>query len=230
MNWYKLLAWGAVLSWAVFSAYYISTAKMKLKLTDLLLMMPQCCQMTDLVGSGYVVFSPETMIKFCFGFLLLYFVTWWITAEEVVGKTDTEVSKLVEYVETQILNDEETKEVLLDTSKSLVDKIDLEFQHCAALIAINNETPGQRVGGEVEWATGETSSEDDDATREIFGAHVKTPKQTQDEQILRSFIYPDEELTEHSTIKCVKEPNLKSLLSDDKCKTKASCQVTEVHT
>lgn len=149
----KLLAWGVALSWVGFTVYYISTAKMKLSVKDLLLMMPQCCEMTNLVGDD-LVFSLETFIKFCFGFVLLHFATWWMTAEELVEEKETEVSQFVDSVKKDILDKEEIQEALLDSCKSLLDNIDLEFVHCAALIGANNETPGQRVGGEVEWATG----------------------------------------------------------------------------
>ncbi|KAG8265017.1 hypothetical protein J6590_003115 [Homalodisca vitripennis] len=184
---HKSLGWGVTAIWGVFSAYYLTHTDSKLSLYELMIMMPQWCELSEEFNTSYTVLTPQATIIFCMGVTVMLTMCWYSIQEDDIDVMTSEASEIDQYVKTDLAPEDNLKEdALLESAKSLMDLVDLEYQHCAATIASNNETPGKKVGGEAEWATGETSSEDEDATREITGAQIRNyPKDTEEEQILK---------------------------------------------
>uniref|UniRef100_A0A1B6KPI8 Uncharacterized protein n=1 Tax=Graphocephala atropunctata TaxID=36148 RepID=A0A1B6KPI8_9HEMI len=188
----NILGWGIATIWGIVSVYYLTHSNSKLSFYDLLHTMPQWCELSDVAGTSYTVLSPQASIVFCVSVTMLLTLCWYSVQEDDIDIIASETSQVDLYVKTDIAPEDNLKEdLILESAKSLMAEVDLEFLHCAASIASNNETHGMKVGGEAEWATGETSSEDEDATREVTGAQIrKYPKDVEEEQVLR-FLEPD---------------------------------------
>uniref|UniRef100_A0A1B6F0E3 Uncharacterized protein n=1 Tax=Cuerna arida TaxID=1464854 RepID=A0A1B6F0E3_9HEMI len=184
---HKLLVWSVAAFWGGFSAYYLTHTDSKLSLYDLLLMMPQWCELSEEFNTSYIVLSPQATIIFSMAVTVLLTLCWYSVEEDDIDIMTSESSEMDQYVKTDVAPEDNLKEdALLESAKSLAEQVDLEYKYCAASIASNNETHGKKVGGEAEWATGETSSEGEDATREITGAQIRNyPKDNEEEKILK---------------------------------------------
>lgn len=155
----QMIGWSAVVAWITFSGYFIHESPTTMTLKEILLMMPQWCEMKDLAtNKGYILLSPQTTLWCCFTTLMLLSICWFFTAEEDLEEISSDVVQVDQDTKANLVHDEITEDVLLENAKSLLDMVDLEYKHCAATIAANNETPGRKVGGETEWATGKCLS------------------------------------------------------------------------
>lgn len=168
----QIIGWSAMVVWITISGYFIHNSPTTITLNEILLMMPQWCEMTDLTSNkGYILLSPQTTLWCCFTTLMLLSICWFFTAEEDLEEMTSDVIQVDEDNKANLVHDEITEEVLLENAKSLLEMVDLEYKHCAATIAANNETPGTKVGGETEWATGNCLSTFDILVKLILSKH-----------------------------------------------------------
>lgn len=159
--------------WVCIVGYIIVYPPPNFSVWNMLMLMPPWCRLQPYSGVLEFKLKGEASLAMCVLALVLFWLTLYFNLADDVTKTAEDAQKAKMNFEAERQKADETQEVLIENAEWLLSNLDVEYQHCAATIAANNETPGQLVGGEVEWATGETSSEDEDATREVKGACIR---------------------------------------------------------
>lgn len=149
---YEFRKWGLLVPGVFLIATSIINMPLKLSIYDLIFFLPRISQITDLKQNHSIEVSPQGSLFYVAVIMIILYIAWYEIIKKRAEVMNNDITMLVANVKEQINDD--TKDILLKNCVSMMEQVDFEYKYLQAACAYNNQEPGVKYGGEVEWALG----------------------------------------------------------------------------
>lgn len=151
-----ILVWLGAMVWVCLCGHILMYPPPNFSVSSMLLLMTPWCRLQPSNGVSELRLYNETgLLLYILALAILWLTLLFKMSDDVTHMTKV-AQQTKEQFEAERQQGEKTRESLIENAELLLKNVDIEYEHCAATIAANNETPGQLVGGEIEWATGQS--------------------------------------------------------------------------